>query len=458
MAAPDPERQGWTLEDGTQLIRQLGQGKFARVFEARAPDGAPIAVKILQRKDAQSVRRFRREIKVMRELPANPNCVAYRAHGELPGGAPWVAMELVEGFALSAITRAGKRLPLRTTCALIAQVCDGFQGLHSLGLTHRDITPDNILITRRDRQVKIIDFGLVQDSQGLLSLFEQEDFLEGWDFRDDLDTGFIAGTPEYMAPEQISDPQLTAPTARRTDTTADVFALGVVFHQLLTGSQLFPYARGSGGETGSKGLLSYLNYRGSVRDEDITCPEQADAEVWSIVRKALRRDPKQRQGGSSELARDLRYYLETGRGVLDDDNEKTAVAHRPYTEAIAPSVMSPDDFERVQALATDVAITPIADDPTAPPGETGLLRAGPPSCGDPGVDQDQIETWVDDQLPPTTRSRLRKMMADAAPRRPARAHPESRGTSTALKLVLVLVTLGGAAAFAALIVEVVGGG
>ncbi|PIE20830.1 MAG: hypothetical protein CSA66_00410 [Proteobacteria bacterium] len=446
MAAPDPKLAGWNLADGTELIRALGRGKFARVFEARAPDGAPIAVKILQRSGEQALRRFRREIKVMRELPANPHCVAYRGHGALTNGTPWVAMELVEGFALSAVTRTAKRLPARTACALLAQICDGFQGLHSLGLTHRDITPDNILITHRDRRVKIIDFGLVQDSQGLLSLFEQEDILEGQDFRDDLDAGLIAGTPEYMAPEQISDPHVRRRERRRTDTTADVFALGVVFYQLLSGAPLFPFARGSGGLTGREGLLRYLDYREALRDEDITCPAGVDAELWSVLRKALRRDPKLRQGTAAELARDLRYYLETGRGVLDDDVSQTTVGDGLDVAALAGGVMNTRDFRRVQDLATGHR--------AAAPSQRRSLE-GPPDQAAAGDDDqpfgddepplDEVDTNLEGPPPPDTLLRPRSSLTRrGATLTPAPLDTAARGSWRPVAALALATVLAGA--------------
>ncbi|MCA9687862.1 MAG: protein kinase, partial [Myxococcales bacterium] len=181
------------------------------------------------------------------------------------------------------------------------QVCEGFRELHKLGLTHRDITPDNIMVTHQGRQVKIMDFGLVQDSQGILKLFEERDVLAGHDFADNLDKGLIAGTPEYMAPEQITDPQSKDRERQETDTTADVFALSCLFYQLLNGEQLFPWAVGSGGASGKQGLVNYLRYRQAWTDADLRCPEWLDAELWSILRKGLARDPKQRQRTAQEL-------------------------------------------------------------------------------------------------------------------------------------------------------------
>ncbi|TNF31362.1 MAG: serine/threonine protein kinase [Deltaproteobacteria bacterium] len=364
---------GARLANGMELERFLGAGKFAWVYAAGGV-GEPAAVKVLFRDDTQGERRFQREIKVMRELPPNANCVGYRGHGTLPDGAPWVAMELVDGFTLQSVLRSGRCIPERAACLLMAQICDGFRELHKLGLTHRDITPDNIMITHRGRQVKIMDFGLVQDSQGLLKLFEERDVLAGHDFSDDIDAGLIAGTPEYMAPEQITDPRRGA---RRTDTTADVYALGVVFYQLLTGRQLFPFAAGSGGHTGREGLAHYLNYRQAFHDEDLEPPANIDAELWSIVRKALGQDPSMRQRTASELADDIRFYLETGQGVLDDDLSET-VSQVVDVARMRSAVMTAGDFEDIRALIDAPDIEHSRPGRLPPPSEVPTVEAPAP--------------------------------------------------------------------------------
>jgi len=340
-----------------ELVRFVGAGKFAWVYEARPSHkdaAAPrVAVKLLYRDDVQAVRRFHRETKVMRELPAHPNCVAYKGHGAVDKH-PWVAMDFVDGFTLSAVLRGGRPIPERAACTLMAQLCDGFEGLHRLGLTHRDITPDNIMITQADRQVKLMDFGLVQDSQGLLQLYEQVDILDGKDFLDDLDAGLIAGTPEFMAPEQILDPHERDRARQKTDTTADVFALGTIFYQLLSGTQLFPYERGARGASGKQALINYLDWRVRMRDEDIACPASVGAELWSIVRKSLAREPKQRQRDATELGADLRFFLETGQGVLEDDLSATIATEFDASRMKSAMIsMSTGDFQTITQAAAD---------------------------------------------------------------------------------------------------------
>ncbi len=366
-----------------KLIRFVGAGKFAWVYEAlaiqpkaagtRGADAPPerVAVKLLYREDVQGTRRFQREIKVMRQLPAHPNCVAYKGHGTHEKRM-WVAMDFIDGFTLAAVLRSQKAIPERAACLLMTQLCDGFEGLHRLGLTHRDITPDNIMITQADRQVKLMDFGLVLDSQGLLQLYEQVDILDGEDFKDDLDAGLIAGTPEFMAPEQILDPHEKDRARQKTDTTADVFALGTIFFQLLSGQQLFPYEKGARGATGKQALINYLEYRVKQRDDELDCPQTVNAELWSIVKKSLAREPKMRQRDATELGADIRYYLETGQGVLEDDlsatiatefdaNRLKSIALPMSTSEFASITKAAEEAKAARALAQTQAAAAVGE-------------------------------------------------------------------------------------------------
>ncbi len=350
MSDPSPY-VGKPLIGGYVPQKYIARGRFAWVFDGVGPSLDRVAIKMLYRRDMQAERRFLRETKVLRQLPDHPNRVSYRAHGTTQDGAPWIAMEFIDGFNLRQVLKSGKPLPERAACTLMAQLCDGFQGLHKLGLAHRDINPDNIMVTHEARQVKLMDFGLVQDSQGLLKLYEQADILQGDDFVDNLDKGFIAGTPEYMAPEQISDPQNS--DTNKTDTTADVFALGVIFYELLAGHQLFPFAKGAGqAATKREAFMGFLKWRVAQDVSDYVCPAGVSAELWSILRKSLNRDPRDRQSDGRELGADIRFYLETGQGVLDDDLGATIATSFDDPEIRRlQAAMTTGDFQSIRGAA-----------------------------------------------------------------------------------------------------------
>src|SRR5690606_19544085 len=140
------------------------------------------------------------------------------------------------------------------------QLCEAFAGLHDLGLAHRDVKPENIMLTR-DWRVKLMDLGLVKDAQGLPKLFESEDILAG------------------------------------RDTTTDVYSLGIIFYEMLTGQKLFPFKPNAKNQQEyARALLSYLKTRTSQRDDDLkVAPPQIPPALWSVIARALRVDPKIRQ-------------------------------------------------------------------------------------------------------------------------------------------------------------------
>jgi serine/threonine protein kinase len=305
---------------GVRLGVLIGEGVFARVYEGWLDSGERVAVKLLWSSDPGAERRFLREIQVLRALPKSRHVVGYRGHGRSSDGRPWLAMEYVDGFTLAAAIAAGEPLAEEKACRLMLQICQSLGGLHRLGIAHRDIKPENIMIADGGRVVKLLDFGLVSDAQGLLRLFEQQQILPGNEFADDIDHGVLAGTPEYMAPEQITDAHLGDPAEHKLDTTGDVFSLGVLFYQLLCGHTPYPFLLAEGDESSYKAqLLAYLERRREATDDELPEILAVTPALWSVLRKALRSDPKRRQGDSIALYDDIARYVTSGDGVDDGD-------------------------------------------------------------------------------------------------------------------------------------------
>jgi|GEM_PF-2105783 len=395
MSADGPERYvGTTLPGGWKTVKPVGKGNFAWVYQGVGPDGERCAIKILHQRSEQAEKRFLREVKVVSEIPQNPYCVRYKAHGETDDGAPWLAMEFIHGVTLSAILAKGKPIRASELMRLMIQVCRGFAGLHQYGLAHRDVKPDNIMITHPEGSVKLLDFGLVQDSQGLLKLFEEHDMVHGEDFAEDLDHGMLAGTPEYMAPEQISD-ATSSHDELRTDTTADVYSLGVIFYQLLTAQKLFPFEPTAEDPKGTqREVLEYLDKRLSFTDDDLVRHERIAEPLWTIIQKALRKDPKQRQGTALELAGDIEVYLKTGKGIDNDDLSVTVKGLTGIPQDIIKAARSkhkrptlqPDganDFVIPRANRAE-DVTAVDDEPPEPvrdPGTT-TVKSDPPKFDD----------------------------------------------------------------------------
>lgn len=316
---------GTVLTGGYRIERFVGSGAFAYVYYANAPNGQGCAVKIQYNLVADARIRFSREIKVLKEIPPNDYLVKYYSDGVTPEGYPYLIMEFVDGITLKEALKRRKIWPVGECCDLILQLCDAFGGLHQLGVVHRDVKPDNIMLTR-SHQVKLMDLGLIKDAQGLCKLLESEDIMEGKDFADNLDKGVLAGTPEYMAPEQFSDPSLADESQAKTDTWTDVYSLGLIFYEMLVGKKLFVFNPPPNAPQNefAKALLTFLTSRTQQRDEEIIPPPNIPFQLWTIIARALHADPTLRQHNASEFADDLRHYLTTGEGVVESDSDKTS--------------------------------------------------------------------------------------------------------------------------------------
>jgi serine/threonine protein kinase len=199
-----------------EIIELLGQGGMGAVYKARQPAlGRFVALKILPAHAANDPgfeERFKREARALAGLN-HPNIVAVYDFGQA-GDLPYFIMEFMDGATLREVVRAGTLSP-REALQIVGQICEALQFAHDEGVVHRDIKPENILLDKRGR-VKIADFGIAK----IVEPQPQEVSLtEG--------SGQV-GTPHYMAPEQVERPD-------EVDHRADIYSLGVVFYEMLTG-------------------------------------------------------------------------------------------------------------------------------------------------------------------------------------------------------------------------------
>ena len=212
---PSLERIGIAFPQ-LQIIELIGRGGMGFVFKARQPHlDRFVALKLLPDQlaaDAQFAERFNREGRVLARLN-HPNIVSVFDFGQT-GGFYFLLMEYVDGVNLRQAMRTGRFSPAEAL-AIVPKICEALQYAHEQGILHRDIKPENILLDTRGR-VKIADFGiakLVGDDRSNVSLTR---------------TGAALGTPHYMAPEQLEKPT-------DVDHRADIYSLGVVFYEMLTG-------------------------------------------------------------------------------------------------------------------------------------------------------------------------------------------------------------------------------
>jgi serine/threonine protein kinase len=212
---PDPAKLAACFPQ-LEILELLGKGGMGAVYKARQPAlDRLVALKVLPHQTAGDLgfaERFNREARALAKLN-HPNIVAVYDFGQADG-LHFFIMEFVDGANLRQIQRAGK-LSAREALKVIPQICEALQFAHDEGIVHRDIKPENVLLDKKGR-VKIADFGLAR--------------ILGRETKDFRLTGAkdVMGTPHYMAPEQVEHPQ-------EVDHRADIYSLGVVFYEMLTG-------------------------------------------------------------------------------------------------------------------------------------------------------------------------------------------------------------------------------
>jgi tRNA A-37 threonylcarbamoyl transferase component Bud32 len=197
-----------------EILGLLGAGGMGAVYKARQPKlDRLVALKVLDQRgrDPRFVERFGREARTLARLN-HPNIVAVHDFGEREG-IFFLTMDFVDGVTLRELLGEGKLAP-EQALAIVPQICEALQYAHGKGVVHRDIKPENILLDT-DGRVKVADFGIAR-----LAGAAPEPNLTA--------AGEVVGTAHYMAPEQVERP-------REVDHRADIFALGVVFYEMLTG-------------------------------------------------------------------------------------------------------------------------------------------------------------------------------------------------------------------------------
>ena len=215
-----------------EILECLGRGGMGVVYKARQKSlNRLVAIKILapeREHDARFAERFAREAELLAKL-SHPHIVTIHDFGET-GGLYYLVMEFVDGVSLRDLLREGKLEP-KQALAIVPEICEALQFAHDHGIVHRDIKPENILLDRLGR-VKVADFGLAKlvSSTGILPVGSTgADLGQDAQATTDLtEAGKTMGTPSYMAPEQSEHPGAV-------DHRADIYALGVVFYQMLTG-------------------------------------------------------------------------------------------------------------------------------------------------------------------------------------------------------------------------------
>lgn len=316
-----------------QVTAELGRGGMGVVYKAR--DTALerfVAIKVLADKvagDAELIARFQREARSAASLN-HPNVIQIYNIGEYEGQ-PYFVMEFVEGESLSQLIRKHGRLEPQLAARILVQAASGLAAAHEKEIIHRDIKPGNLMIDRRGN-VKIADFGIAY-------MAEMGKKLTG--------TGQFLGTPGYLSPELCQGLTL--------DGRADIFSLGVVFFEMLTGSQ--PFQADSPFAMIHKVVQSPLP---NVRELN----PAVDDETVAILQRMVAKNPAERYDDCHALIADLEqcFGVQTYRTLGD----------RPASGAAA--AVSPD----LSATLTDADMKPTEFAPVPAPTATSLNTVPPP--------------------------------------------------------------------------------
>jgi serine/threonine protein kinase len=273
--APAPSR---VLVPGYEILAELGRGGMGVVYKARETSlKRVVALKMIlagAHAGAADLARFRSEVEAVARLH-NPNIVQIYSVNEHEGF-PFCALEYVDGGTLTHKLRAGP-LPPRAAAELVRQLAEAIHSAHQQGVVHRDLKPDNVLLTA-DGVPKITDFGLAKQLNNVSK----------------TQSGMVMGTPGYMAPEQA--------LGRNKDVgpAADIYALGAILYEMLTGRQPFH------GETPMDTMMLVI-YEEPVSPSRVQPAVPRDLET--VCLKCLQKDPPQRYPSGQALAEELTRFL-----------------------------------------------------------------------------------------------------------------------------------------------------
>ena len=287
--APSPELHQTQLPAGTilgqryEIVAMLGEGGMGAVYKAIDRElNRPVALKVIRPDLARNkaiIERFKQELLLARDV-THRNVIRIYDLGEA-AGMKFITMEYVEGEDLRSLLLEKKKLSPEEAVNIIRQICHALDAVHSVGIVHRDLKPQNVMLDKTGR-VLVMDFGLARmvESDGMTQ------------------TGALVGTMDYMSPEQA--------LAKPLDQRSDIYTLGLIFYELLTGKM--PFAA----ESALASLIRRTRERATpVLDSDGAIP----VSVSNIVGKCLERDVNLRYQSTGELRADLDAWEGNRAGV-----------------------------------------------------------------------------------------------------------------------------------------------
>ena len=345
-----------------QIVSELGRGSMGVVYQGFDPViGRTVAIKtmLIDRLPSSEFEeykaRFQREAQAAGML-SHPNIVTVYDFGE-DNGVLFLAMEFLEGKSLQQLVENHTVMPIETIVPLYEQICSALDHAHQNKIVHRDVKPANIMILDSGL-VKVTDFGIAKVmSMGMTQ------------------AGQILGTPNYMSPEQVK--------GRQIDGRSDIFSLGVILYELVTGERPF------GGQNITTVIYKIIN-------ENPISPRELDSTIHNglcyVISKALAKDPEERYQSCRELADDLRNYRTLGG--MAAPSATVVVKVPPYKPAPEPAA-PPSYAKRPSA-------PPVRDERAYPPPPAAPRYSPPPEARyQPAAPEPEYSAEVGDVRPVT---------------------------------------------------------
>jgi serine/threonine protein kinase len=313
---------GQVVADRYHILKKLGEGGMGAVYLGEhVKMGRKSAIKVMaaaMSQDPDAISRFNREASNASRI-SHPNVCQIYDFGETPDGLIYLAMEFIEGQSLKDLVEKDGALPPPRAAAILRQAADALQAAHDLGIVHRDIKPDNIMVVQgRDGAdiVKVVDFGIARavggDEPG----------------QKVTKTGLVVGTPEYMSPEQLSGDKL--------DGRSDIYSLALVLYRMLTGT--LPFEADSAQEVMIKRLTDEPMPLEQART-DIAFPPK----LQLVLNVALARQPAERYQSAAEFGRDT---MDAVAGMAPPSTRVDVAGHQGATH-----VMSKEELTQATSMS-----------------------------------------------------------------------------------------------------------
>jgi serine/threonine protein kinase len=347
---------GREIANQFRILEKIGSGGMGSVYKAEQPDMRRfVAVKILHPRYLSRpdlVSRFRREARAMSHLQ-HPNTAKVYLYGQLDDGACYFVMEHLAGKNLAQTVRAEGPMTAERAIAIMSQACGALAEAHAQGIVHRDLKPENIFLTNLGGitdYAKVLDFGLAKVTEremrpGSLILTQE---------------GMVFGTPEFMSPEQARGEKL--------DGRSDIYSLGVIMYELLTGKLPFDAAQ----------PMEFIQRH--IKEPPIPLAVRAPNRefppgLWEVLEKALAKRPQDRYASANDLAQALRDVIAKPRSTPPPPSAPAYAHSQPPMAAPTPAFTPQPIAQSSQPLA-QAPMQPSSTYPAATPtADGGLLSS-----------------------------------------------------------------------------------